>query len=146
MYNEAINRHQLHYALRLQAHYEGVILGDSKQVLPTMLNSLNDPFHMDVKLTMIRSFLPKIQFIFVDMLIDKLIHLVNTAEAPNGIMVCNINPFMVASAIFFISNRIKNDFPLSKLRIEQFEGDLQKTIVTLLERVYDPYKISKLLK
>ena len=60
MYNEAINRHQLHYALRLQAHYEGVILGDSKQVLPTMLNSLNDPFHMDVKLTMIRSFLPKI--------------------------------------------------------------------------------------
>ena len=31
-----------------------------------MLDSLNDPFHMDVKLTMIRAFLPKIQFVFVD--------------------------------------------------------------------------------
>ena len=26
MYRESLTRHQLHYALRLQAHYEGVIL------------------------------------------------------------------------------------------------------------------------
>ena len=53
---------------------------------------------------------------------------------------------MVASEILFISNRIKRDFPLAKLRIEQFEYDLESCMILLLETVYDPYKISKLLK
>ena len=86
--------------------------------MKTLLDSLDDSFHMDVKLTMIRAFLPRIQYIHVDMLIEKLIKLVENAEKPQGIMICNINPFMVASAIFYIGDRIKDDFPLSKLRID----------------------------
>ena len=101
---------------------------------------------MDVKLAMIKAFLPKISFVHVDTLINKLIELVANAQKPMGIMVCNINPFMVASAILYISESIKNDFPLAKLRIEQYEADLHNTIKVLLERLYDPYKISKLLK
>ena len=75
-----------------------------------------------------------------------MIGLVNKAEAPDGIMISNINPFMVASAILFIGAKIKNDFPLSRLRIEQYEVQLTRTLERLLERVYDPYKVSKLLK
>ena len=53
---------------------------------------------------------------------------------------------MVATAILFIGHQIKISFPLSKLRIEQYEQDLQATIIQLLSNVYDPYKIGKLLK
>ena len=112
---------QLHYSLRLQAQFEGIILAASKIVLPTLLESLDDPFWMDVKFTMLKAFLPKISFLHVDILINKIITLVENAQKPDGIMVCNINPFMVASAILFISEQIKNDFPLAKLRIEQYE-------------------------
>ena len=68
------------------------------------------------------------------------------AETADGIMICNINPFMVGSSILYISNRIKSDFPLAKLRIEKYEVDLEATIIRLLTNVYDPYKIAKLLK
>ena len=53
---------------------------------------------------------------------------------------------MVASAILFISHRIKNDFPLARLRIEQYEQELEEAIIVLLSNVYDPFKIGKLLK
>ena len=79
---------------------------------------------MDIKLAMLKKFLPKIQFIFVDMLIDRLTSLVDEAESIKGIMVCNINPFMVACAILSISKKLKNAFPLARLRIEHYEGNL----------------------
>lgn len=60
MFKEALNKGQLHYALRLQAQFEGIILANAKLVLPTLLDVLNDAYHMDVKLTMIKAFLPKI--------------------------------------------------------------------------------------
>jgi len=34
-----------------------------------------------------------------------------------GIFVCNINPFLVATTILHICDHIKESFPLAKLRI-----------------------------
>lgn len=63
-----------------------------------------------------------------------------------GIFVCNINPFLVAATILYICDRIKTDYPLAKLRIQAFEGQLIDRMILLLNNVYDPYKVSLLLK
>ena len=93
----------MHYALRLQARFENIILSKSRVVLPTLIGSLDNPFFMDVKLAILKSFLPRIQFLQVDSLISKITVLVENASTPDGIMVCNINPFMVACQILYIS-------------------------------------------
>ena len=41
---------------------------------------------------------------------------------------------------------IKQNYPPLKLRIEIFEDDLQENLTVLLNKVFDPYKIRKLLK
>ena len=82
----------------------------------------------------------------MDALINKILKLVSEAKSEKGIFVCNINPFMVASAILFISHKIKSDFPLALLRIQQYESELEDIIINLLSNVYDPFKIGKLLK
>ena len=80
------------------------------------------------------------------MLVNRLNSLVEEADSIDGIMVCNINPFMVACNILAISYQIKDNFTLTKLRIEQYEEKLQNTMINLLEQTHEPYKISKLLK
>ena len=72
MYKKSIAESKLHISLRLQAQFESIILSQSSQVLPTLLSSLDNPFFMDVKVAMIKTFLQRIQFVHVDMLIDKL--------------------------------------------------------------------------
>ena len=79
--------------------------------------------------------MPRIQFVHVDILIGKILNLVDDARKADGIMVCNINPFMVASSILYISNKIKRDFPLAILRVEQYETDLEDTMILLLEMI-----------
>ena len=101
---------------------------------------------MDVKLAMIKVFLPRIQFVHIDILIKELVNLVSRAHKADGIMVCNINPLLVAASILQISDSIKTDFPLAKLRIESYEQELEETTIKFLEKLHDPYKISKLLK
>jgi len=104
MYIESIQKVQLHYSLRLQAQFESTILYSSKTVLPVLIRSLEDPYFMDIKLSMLKTFLPRIKFIHVDLLISHLVEIVENAQKMNGIFICNINPFMVATAILSISN------------------------------------------
>ena len=80
MYKKSIAESKLHISLRLQASFESIILGSSATVLPTLLESLNNPFFMDVKIAMIKTFLPRIQFVHVDMLINRLFDLVQNAQ------------------------------------------------------------------
>lgn len=81
MYKKSIAESKLHISLRLQASFESIILGSSANVLPTLLESLNNPFFMDVKIAMIKTFLPRIQFVHVDMLINRLFALVTNAQS-----------------------------------------------------------------
>ena len=52
----------------------------------------------------------------------------------------------MAVTILYICDKIKKAFPLAKLRIQQFEGDLSSSMILLLNNVYDPFKIRLLLK
>jgi hypothetical protein len=72
--------------------------------------------------------------------------MVATSERLNGILVCNTNPFIVASNILYICSVLKTDFPIVKLRIIQLEDDLNRSINTLLENLQDPHLVSKMLK
>ena len=90
-----------------------------------MIHSLKSPYFMDVKLAMIKIFLPRIQFVHIDLLIKEIVSLVSQATTAKGFMVCNINPLLVAASILEISFRIKNDFPLAKLIIDSYEFDLE---------------------
>ena len=147
IFNESISRQQLHFSLRILAQFKNLILININHVLPSLLKSLIDsPFYMDVKLSMVQQFLQKITFHHVDIMITNLKQMVANSECLNGILVCNTNPFMVASNILYICHVLKRDFPIAKLRIIQFELDLNNSIITLLENLYDPYQVSKMLK
>ena len=100
---------------------------------------------MDVKLAILKRFLPRIRFIFVDMLITKIAKLVDEAQSENGIMICNINPFMVTAAILNFGIKVKAQFPLTVHRIEKYEEELRDCIAALLDNCYEPYLIEKLL-
>ena len=85
---------------------------------PLLQTMLDSPFQMDNKLAMIKLFLPKIQFQYVDILVTNLQTLVQNSATENGILVTNINPFLIATTILQICDRIKRDYPLARLRIE----------------------------
>ena len=84
----------------------------------------SNPFFMDTKLALIRDFLPQIRFLHVDSLIRTLQNLVERAQSIDGLLVCNINPFMVAEQILEICRILKRDFPLARLPIMRVEDDL----------------------
>ena len=107
MYIESLQKVQLHFSLRLQAQYESTILSNTNTVLPVLIRSLEDPFFMDIKLSMLRMFLPRLKFLHADSLISRFVDVVDKARHMKGIFVCNINPFMVATAILSISEEIK---------------------------------------
>ena len=66
MFNETITRNQHQFALEVFSQYDGVILLNANQILPDVINSFNEPFFMDVKLTIVKRILPKIRFVHVD--------------------------------------------------------------------------------
>ena len=82
----------------------------------------------------------------MDILVTNLQTLVQNSATENGILVSNINPFLIATTILYICARIKRDYPLARLRIQQFEGDLVNRMIELLDNVYEPHKIRLLLK
>lgn len=79
------------------------------------------------------------------MLISKIAKLVDEARTEKGIMICNINPFMVTAAILNFGVSVKATFPLTKHRIEKYEDDLREAVGDLLDNCYEPYLIEKLL-
>lgn len=73
VFNEALSRQWTHVGMRIMKAYEEVILRNDKRVLPSLLQSLvESPFLMDLKLSMIKLFLPRIQFQYVDIMITNL--------------------------------------------------------------------------
>lgn len=72
MFNETVGRNQHQFALQVFSQYEGVILWNADEILPDIIDSLNEPFFMDVKLAIVKRVLPKIRFIHVDQLITKI--------------------------------------------------------------------------
>ena len=118
IYTEALQREQMQVALRTMVSYEDIILENDKRVLAPLIYSLKtSSYYMDSKLVMIRSFIPQIQFQYVDILVDKLQEIVNDSQSATGIFVCNINPFLVAIKILDICRLVKYHYPLAKMRI-----------------------------
>ena len=76
---------------------------------------------MDMKLSMIKPFLPKIQFQYVDVLITYMQKIVLNSKTETGILITNINPFLIVVTILGLFDRIKKAFPLSTLRIQVIE-------------------------
>lgn len=77
LYVDAIQRHWIHVAMRVIATHEELLLQSERVVLAPLLQSMIDsPFQMDNKLAMIKLFLPKIQFQYVDILVTNLQKLV----------------------------------------------------------------------
>lgn len=61
VFNEALSRQWTHIGMRIMKGYEETILRNDKRVLSTLLHSLvESPFLMDLKLSMIKLFLPRI--------------------------------------------------------------------------------------
>jgi hypothetical protein len=60
----------MHIALRIIADFKQTVMERSKEVLDELLNCLMySPFYLDVKLSIISQFLPKIQVNHVDKLV-----------------------------------------------------------------------------
>lgn len=124
-----------------------MILRNDKKVLPTLLQSLLDsPFLMDLKLSMIKLFLPRIQFQYIDILITNFAQVVIESTTETGIMLTNINPFLVSATILEIFARIKKTFPLANLRIQVLEKHITESMILMLEDIYDPYKVRLMLR
>ena len=146
VYNTAVSRQWIHVGMRLMKQYEDVILRNDKRVLPTLLQSLLDsPFLMDLKLSMIKLFLPWIQFQYVDIMINNFTQIVRDSTSETGIMMTNINPFLVAVTILEIFSRTKKTFPLANLRIEILEKQLMRSMIVMMQDTYDPYKVRLML-
>ena len=60
---------------------------------------MTDPFQMEIKMDLLQQFSPFILYRHVDDLIEIFVQLVNDAGSQDGIMINNINPFMVAVKI-----------------------------------------------
>ena len=73
-------------------------------------------------------------------------HIIENAKTMKGILICNTNPFLVAANILKYLSWIKANYPILKLRIDQFEEDLFSCMICMLDNFNDPYKIRKLLK
>ena len=67
------------------------------------------------------------------------------AEKENGILLCNINPFMVTASILSLGVKIKETFPLTQQRIQKYEDDLREHVGGLLDNCYAPVLINKLM-
>ena len=67
---DAITRGWIHIGMRIMKEFEEIILKNDKRVLPSLLQSFKDsPYLMDLKLSMLKLFLPLLQFHYIDVLI-----------------------------------------------------------------------------
>ena len=104
--------------MQLMLHYHEIMLEHDHRTLAPLIESMRtSSFTMDLKLAMIKQFLPKIAFRHVDMLVTNFKYLVERSNEMDGIFICNTNPFLVATTILDNLKDIKESFPLLKLRI-----------------------------
>ena len=68
----------------------------------------------------------------MDILVTNLAKIVAEAATETGILVANINPFLVAATILEIFARVKAAFPLATLRIEIQEKKLTQYLILML--------------
>lgn len=78
-------------------------------------------------------------------MLSNLAQIVKESATEIGILVTNINPFLVAATILEIFDRIKKMFPLATLRIEILEKQMTDCLITMLQDIYDPYKVRLML-
>ena len=77
---QALNRQWIHIAERTITSYTGIILKYETRVFGHLLSSMtSSPYSMDLKLDMVRKFMPKMFFYNVDMLVDAIRKLVSEA-------------------------------------------------------------------
>ena len=98
------------------------------------------------KLVLLKEFLSVINFINVDYVIDCIHAVIDNLKSNDGILICNINPYLVCEEILDICNSLKSSFPKSKLRIESIEETIIQMINNLLSQNYAPKHISKFLQ
>ena len=114
MYKEALARQWTHIAMRIMIENNQIVLQNRKRTLPALLQSMNaSPFFMENKLSMLKFFLPKLQFHDCDILVTNLQKLVADSTSESGILVANINPFLVATTILVLCEKVKINFPLA---------------------------------
>jgi hypothetical protein len=93
---------------------------------------------MEIKLDILYVFIPHMIYRYVDEVLDVFLLIVNKCNDLDGIFANNINPIMVAAQMIEINQEIKRMFPLSRIRIDQFEGPLIQYLIELLDRLYLP--------
>lgn len=101
---------------------------------------------MEIKLDILYVFIPHMIYRYVDEVIEVFKEIVAESCQLNGIFSNNINPIMVVAQIIEIDHKIMDNFPLSKIRIEQYETNLIEKLLKLLDRLYLPQIIQKFLK
>jgi hypothetical protein len=93
---------------------------------------------MEIKLDILFVFIPHMIYRYVDEVLDVFLLIVTKCNDLDGIFANNINPIMVAAQMIEINQKIKRMFPLSRIRIDQFEGPLIQYLIKLLDRLYLP--------
>lgn len=97
-------------------------------------------------MTILRKLIHSIRYKYVDQLVKVFTDIAQSADDTDGILVSNINPFLVTMQILDIVDHLKRTFPLSKMRLDQFDDDLKTILINLLESMYEPKQITKMLK
>ena len=134
---DAITRGWIHIGMRIMKEFEEIILKNDKRVLPSLLQSFKDsPYLMDLKLSMLKLFLPLLQFHYIDVLITNFAYMVEHSTSANGIMITNINPFLMVATMLEIFSKIKSKFPLANLRIQVLERKLTDNVKNMLSDIY----------
>jgi hypothetical protein len=79
---------------------------------------------MEIKLDILHVFIPHMIYRYVDELLDIFLEIVTKCNEIDGIFANNINPIMIGAQMIEINHEIKRMFPLSRIRIDQFEEPL----------------------
>jgi hypothetical protein len=81
---------------------------------------------MELKLSMLEFFVQNLLFKNADRLIEVFKDLALNADEKDGILVCNLNPFMVIMQIHKIIYALGSDFPVFHQRLKEVEEILRE--------------------
>jgi len=127
--------------------FKSELVWHSDQIFPAILKSLaQSPFFMGQKLTFVKQMVGYIRQKYVDELVDIFTGIAGSADQVNGILVCNVNPYIVTMQFLDISAEIKKACPLSRIPLDQFDDDVTALLITLLTADVDQKSVAKMVK
>ena len=94
---------------------------------------------MELKLSVLNIFVKSLMFKNVDRLIEVFKDLALNADEQDGILVCNLNPFMVIMQIHKIIHTLQSDFPVFHQRFKEVEDILRENAsIKLFQNLRQP--------